>query len=354
MSIVEGLRDMAFGPGVIDVRKVQLTGGVTYTLSLPKPWIEQMDLSPRDSIRVDWRPSGALRLTPLEMLAKQEKIITIKADDIPEASIHDHLMGAYLAGADSIRIVHSTTDNRFLQRQIRRFLGNTRGFERMNETEGRIDLKCLINAAEMPLNASINRMYSQLTSLTKDIVSMASGQEEDLLGDIDEREAEVDALLYLVNRQLSVALDSHLVASALKLTRNQAVEYSNLARSLERMMDHAYQMAGLIRDAEQVEIDVEQPPIAQLVAWQKALKQLMINIRTRNSFEIEECRRILKTTQHEILEFENELVGARRLSKEDLLLFRISESVRRLCAYARDFGEILLNLKLYDEIIVRN
>ena len=354
MSIVEGLRDMAFGPGVIDVRKVQLTGGVTYTLSLPKPWIEQMDLSPRDSIRVDWRPSGALRLTPLEMLAKQEKIITIKADDIPEASIHDHLMGAYLAGADSIRIVHSTTDNRFLQRQIRRFLRNTRGFERMNETEGRIDLKCLINAAEMPLNASINRMYSQLTSLTKDIVSMASGQEEDLLGDIDEREAEVDALLYLVNRQLSVALDSHLVASALKLTRNQAVEYSNLARSLERMMDHAYQMAGLIRDAEQVEIDVEQPPIAQLVAWQKALKQLMINIRTRNSFEIEECRRILKTTQHEILEFENELVGARRLSKEDLLLFRISESVRRLCAYARDFGEILLNLKLYDEIIVRN
>ena len=158
---------MAFGPGEIDVRKVQLTGGVTYTLSLPKPWIEQMDLSPRDSIRVDWRPSGALRLTPLEMLANQEKIITIKVDDIPEASIHDHLMGAYLAGADSIRIVHSTPGNRLLQRQIRRFLRNTRGFERMNETEGRIDLKCLINAAEMPLNASINRMYSQLTSLTK-------------------------------------------------------------------------------------------------------------------------------------------------------------------------------------------
>ena len=224
----------------------------------------------------------------------------------------------------------------------------------MDESDGRIELRCLISAAEMPLNASINRMYSLIASLTKDIILNANTPESDLLEDIDEREAEVDALRYLVERQLSIALDSHLVASALKLTRNQVVEYSNLARSLERMMDHAYQMAGLIRDAEQVKIDVEQPPIAQLVAWQKALKQLMINIRTRNSFEIEECRRILKTTQHEILEFENELVGARRLSKEDLLLFRISESVRRLCAYARDFGEILLNLKLYDEIIVRN
>jgi hypothetical protein len=37
-----------------------------------------------------------------------------------------------------------------------------------------------------------------------------------------------------------------------------------------------------------------------------------------------------------------------------LLLFRMSESIRRMCAYARDFGEILLNLKLYDEMIVRN
>ena len=345
---------MAFGPGEIDVRKVQLTGGVTYTLSLPKPWIEQMDLSPRDSIRVDWRPSGALRLTPLEMLANQEKIITINADDIPEASIHDHLMGAYLAGADSIRIVHSTQDNRFLQQQIRRFLRNTRGFERMNETEDRIDLKCLINAAEMPLIASINRMYSQLTSLTKDIVSVASGQEKNLLGDVEEREAEVDALLYLVNRQLSVALDSHLVASALKLTRNQAVEYSNLARSLERMMDHAYQMAQLIDEDNDTIIEAGDQPIAQIIEWQNTLKRLMINIRTRNSNEIEECRQVLKKTQQDILNFEDELIGERKLSKQDLLLFRMSESIRRMCAYARDFGEILLNLKLYDEMIVRN
>ena len=316
MKIVEEMRDMAFGPGEIDVRKVQLTGGVTYTLSLPKPWIEQMDLSPRDSIPVDWRPSGALRLTPLEMLANQEKIITNKADDIPEESIHDHLMGAYLSG--------------------------------------RIELKCLISAAEMPLNASINRMYSLLTSLTKDIISVATGQQEVSLTDIDEREAEVDALLYLVERQLSIALDSHLVASALKLTRNQAVEYSNLARSLERMMDHAYQMAELINDSKDMSISMELPPIVQLSSWQEALKQLMINIRTRNSFEIEECRQILKSTQHQILEFENELIGDRKLSKHDLFLFRFSESIRRLCAYARDFGEILLNLKLYDEIIVRN
>tara|TARA_B100001996_G_C18641917_1_gene585948 strand:+ start:501 stop:1541 length:1041 start_codon:yes stop_codon:yes gene_type:complete len=344
---------MAFGPGDKDVRKVQLTGGSTYTLSLPKPWVDEMELSPRDGIRVDWRPSGALRLTPLEMLQRQEKIVTVHAEKLPNDSLHDHLMGAYLSGVDHIRIFYSEKQVRLFQKQIRRFLRNTRGFETMNESEGRIDLICLISAAEMPLIASINRMYSQLTYVVRDIISVASGDDAEILADIDERESEVDALLHLVERQVSIALDSHLVASSLKLTRNQAVEHSNLARSLERMMDHANQMGHLMLESNKSKINIDLSPFLQLRTWQEAIKKLMINIRTRNSFEIEESRQSLKQSQIQISEYEEELIEGRRMSKSDLLLFRLSESVRRLCAYARDFGEILLNLKLYDEMIAK-
>ena len=88
--------------------------------------------------------------------------------------------------------------------------------------------------------------------------------------------------------------------------------------------------------------------------WQKAIKQLMINIRTRNSHEIEEARLSLKQAQNEISQYEETLLENRKLSEKELFSFRISESVRRLCAYARDFGEVLLNLKMYDEMIVSN
>ena len=344
---------MPFGPGDVDVRKVQLTGGATYTVSLPKPWVDQMELNPRDGIRVDWRPSGALRLTPLEMLQNTEKVVSINFGDIPHESLHDHLMGAYLAGVDIIRITYSKDNKRILQKQIRRFLKNTRGFEMMNESEGQIDLICLISASEMPLIASINRMYSLLTSVTRDIISISEGVEKELLDDVDEREAEVDALLYLVERQVSVALDSHLVASALKLARNQAVEHSNLATSLERMMDHANHMAHLVQESD-FNLNSEKTPILQISDWQKAIKNLMINIRTRNSFEIEESRQLLKKAQLEIVQYEDELIEGRKMTRDDILLFRLSESVRRLCAYARDFGEILLNLKLHDEMISRS
>ena len=43
---------MPFGPGDVDVRKVQLTGGATYTVSLPKPWVDQMELNPRDGFEL--------------------------------------------------------------------------------------------------------------------------------------------------------------------------------------------------------------------------------------------------------------------------------------------------------------
>ena len=343
---------MSFGPGDVDVRKVQLTGGSTYTLSLPKPWVDEMSLRPRDGVRVDWRPSGALRLSPINMLDKQEKRINIDAGGLPKDSLHDHLMGVYLSGADSIKIRFPSGDERIYRKQIRRFLRNTRGFEIMNESESSIELICLISAAEMPLNASINRMYLQLTSLVRDIVSVFEGDDIELLNDAEERESEVDALLYLVDRQVCIALDSHLVATSLKTGRNQAVEHSNLAQSLERMMDHALHMAVLTRANTEIRLSKNQSPMKEISSWQKAIKQLMINIRTRDSYEIEEARITLKSAQNEITIYEENLLEGSKLSKEQISLFRISESVRRLCAYARDFGEVLLNLKMYDEMIV--
>jgi phosphate uptake regulator len=286
------------------------------------------------------------------MLDIQEKRVHLDAGGLPKDSLHDHLMGVYLSGADSIKIRFPSGEERIYRKQIRRFLRNTRGFEIMNESETSVDLICLISAAEMPLSASINRMYLQLSSLVRDIISVMRGEDIEILSDAEERESEVDALLYLVDRQVCVALDSHLVATSLKIGRNQAVEHSNLAQSLERMMDHAFQMAVLTRANSNIRLSSNKSPLIQIDSWQKAIKQLMINIRTRDSHEIEEARLSLKLAQNEITQYEETLLEGGKLSEEQILLFRISESVRRLCAYARDFGEVLLNLKMYDEMIV--
>ena len=89
--------------------------------------------------------------------------------------------------------------------------------------------------------------------------------------------------------------------------------------------------------------------LPQIENWQKAIKQLMINIRTKDSHEIEAARHQLKDSQNEITALEEQLMNNRDNANSELYLFRLLESIRRICAYARDFGEVLLNIKLHDE-----
>lgn len=344
---------MSFGPGDKDVRKVQQTGGATFTVSLPKPWILANNLQPRDSIRIDWRPSGALRITPLMMAELNYSSVSIHAHQIPDGSLHDHLMGAYISGADEIHIFFKEGDYSQYRLEIRRFLRNTRGFEIIDQTEKGVKLVCLLKAGELPLHASLNRMYLQLTSFVRDILSVFQGDGIEIIEDLEERESEVDGLLYLIQRQVRIALDSHLVASSLRVSRHQALEYSNLAKSLERMMDHAHQMGlNLIEMKGDVSFDFTSPPLSVVPMWQESLKELMINVRTRESLRIESARGQLKQAQLILIEHEEGLIKRKESVENILFEFKLSESIRRMCAYARDFGEILLNLKLNGEMSI--
>ena len=45
-----------------EIRKLQVTGGSTYIVSLPRKWVTEHGLSAKDRIKIEWRPSGSLRL----------------------------------------------------------------------------------------------------------------------------------------------------------------------------------------------------------------------------------------------------------------------------------------------------
>ena len=172
---------MSKGIGSKEVRKLQLTGGSTYTLSLPKYWIDVNKLTTSDGIEVDWRPSGALRLTPATGVNEIRRRSIVIQEDIPDGAIFDHLVGSYLSGADQIDFLSRNVIERKSKRVIRQFLKTTRGFEISSETDKEIILISLLRPSEMPLRASINRMYQQLTSIIRDISDVMSGVDYELI-----------------------------------------------------------------------------------------------------------------------------------------------------------------------------
>ena len=342
---------MHIGPGEQDVRRLQLTGGATYTLSLPKPWISAYNLASRDSIRIDWRSSGELMLSPLDESEERKTEIEINLGGLPIGALYDHLMGAYISGVQEIVIKSKTNLTRKTRNEIRRFLRSTRGFEIGEEDDSSTRLISLLNAGELPLSASLNRMYLLLSSLVRDIIESLQGADSELISDHDEREREVDGLQYLIERQVGSMLSSSQIVKSLGISRKQGVEYANLARSLERMMDQADQMAKLTIDSESIpNLSAQKMPLSALPIWLDSIKTLMINLRDRATHQIENARNSLKTAQLELEKHAESLWSGRRKAAPLLFEDRLSESIRRLCAYARDFGEILLNMLAYDSI----
>ena len=352
IGLLRGRDDsMASGPGDTSIRKIQSTGGGTFTLSLPKQWVTSQHLKTSNSIRIDWRPSGALRLTPLEQDKRTLRTINFNLEHLPNDSLFDHLMGAYIAVADVIRIRHDSKKKRTLSQQIRRFLRATRGFELYVEEDRLFELHCLLNTSDMPITSSLNRMYLQLSSAIRDILSVFEGDDPTFLDDLEERESEVDAMLHLIERQVRLLIDNYSIATKLNMTRIQSLESGNLARSLERMMDHAVLIGKNVHEHSAALGHRENnSSIKKLGEWQNALKELMINIRIRDANRIEEARTQLKMIQNDLKDHERALFQSDKKNSWMLVEHSVSESIRRLCAYARDFGESLINMNAYKGI----
>ncbi|MFA9437766.1 MAG: AbrB/MazE/SpoVT family DNA-binding domain-containing protein, partial [Candidatus Bathyarchaeota archaeon] len=89
-----------------ELRKVQVTGGSTFIISLPKPWVEQMGLQRGSVVKITQRDDMTLTLTPQGADAQdahRKVIITPDTDDTPE-SIVRRIVSAYLMGYNILQL----------------------------------------------------------------------------------------------------------------------------------------------------------------------------------------------------------------------------------------------------------
>jgi phosphate uptake regulator len=232
----------------METRKVQVTGGSTYTVSLPKDWATANDVS-AGSI-VEFHAEGdSLLLSPKEGEERTEGVLDVsglEGDQLTRA-----VMTMYVNGFDIITLETPKVQAE-QRRTIRQATQGLVGLEVIEETSERLVLQDLLDSSELSVNNAITRMRLVSLTMLSDAIDALVENDDNLANDVIERDDDVDRLWYMISRVFRTVLRNPTAASQIGLPRETCFEYQSSARQLERIADHAAKIAQLALEIEEV------------------------------------------------------------------------------------------------------
>ena len=217
-------------------RKVQITGGATFFVTLPKVWAERIGLSAGMVVTLMPNDSGALLLVPERLLG--ENRCSIAMDDLDYNRLQREVISKYIVGYDVIEVVGTRIrpDQRRTVREIAQALV---GLEILEETHKTVVLHSVVNVKDFPVQRTLHRIFDITQAMLNDAVTAFVNRDEELARDVVERDGDVDRLVLLVSRQFSLLLRDLLVERDVELSRLGFLLYHTVADQLERVADHA-------------------------------------------------------------------------------------------------------------------
>jgi len=226
----------------METRKVQVTGGSTYTVSLPKEWATANDVSAGSVVEFH-SEDDLLLLSPRRENDRVEGTLDISGLE-EDHELTRAVMTMYVSGFDVITL-ETARISAEQRRVIRDAVQGLVGLEVIEETSDRVVLQDLLDSSELSVHNAITRM--QLVSLTmlEDAIEALIEDDDDLAQDVKQRDEDVDRLWYMVSRVFRTVLRNPTAATDIGFPRETVFDYQSSARQLERIADHATKVADL-------------------------------------------------------------------------------------------------------------
>ncbi|WP_299233093.1 phosphate uptake regulator PhoU [Natronomonas sp.] len=223
----------------METRKVQVTGGSTYTVSLPKGWATDNGIT--GGSRVEFHPEEeTLLLMPQRDEERIEGSLDITGQDGEE--LMRAVVTMYVSGFDIITL-ETAQITAAQRRTIRDATQGLVGLEVIGETAGRVRLQDLLDSSELSMENAVTRMRLVATTMLSDAVVALIDGDDDLAADVIQRDDDVDRLWSMVSRVFRSVLRDPAAAAEIGLDRETCFDYHSSARQLERVADHASKIA---------------------------------------------------------------------------------------------------------------
>jgi phosphate uptake regulator len=333
-----------------ETRKLQVTGGSTYVLSLPKRWVTQNGLQKGSPLLVRQEENGSLAVLPPELgkLEKtEEALIRASPEDSSEALIRK-TVSVYLLGYNIIHIRAKDQQKEILSTQrnaIKTFARNMLvGTEIVTDTSKDLTLQVLLSYPELSVPSALRRMSIITSSMHKDAMAALRSLDYQLAKDVRATDYEVNRFHLYIIRQLKMAIQNPRIITEIGLKApKDCLGYRLITKMVERTADHATNIAKnvqvlkkqlgndflqAIQEMDEVAISAFETAIESLFRLDYALADSVIA--EGNKIVALEKKTLLSSKETDIEEAANVRL--------------VIESVRRIAEYSMDIAEVVLNL----------
>jgi phosphate uptake regulator len=328
---------------IMETRKVQLTGGSTFTVSLPKSWVLDNAINAGDSLWIHPKPDGTLSLHPKE---SNEKISKKKTVEIGEDS-YDHLIrkliGLYMAGYNTIELNAKKRMDTESSRAIRNFTKMVIGPEIIDERPNSVILQDLIDPGEFSQEKGLRRMTLIVNSMHQDAVQSFMKGDGTLAKDVISRDADVDRLDWMIAKQYKMILKNIGLTKKIGVDSEKSLNILLISRIVERIGDHASRIAESVEMLGDTELDkklikdISKESKVALTMFEMAMSAFFRESLDEANAVIDmrkELGQMRSRLMHRIREQEGDVVVA---------LTTINESIGRTGLYSTDISEIAIN-----------
>jgi len=227
-----------------EIRKVQMLGRSSLSVTLPKSWARGIGLTKDDLVEIRILPDQSLKLIPLGRSREEFQEVVVRAepgDDL--RSLTMRVISAYLAGRDLITVDlgGKSAWARDLKSAIRAKLV---GVEVVAEKGGTLTFQCMRTYSDFPAPRAFARMSSLAADMVMDATEALLEGDVELAEEIVARDEEVDKFYFLIGRQASAVVSGRLDPEDVRLRwAVDALGYRLAAKAVERIGDHASNVA---------------------------------------------------------------------------------------------------------------
>lgn len=213
---------------VVETRKVQLTGGTTLTVSLPKAWADRVGLRTGDRIAFHAVEGNALQLRPVGELEQRAPVRErIDASGLTPRMLEQRVIGLYVAGCDIIDVVGLTPAALEAVGTLPRRLS---GLEAVRQGPDWITLQDFMDARNFDVAAAFDRMYATASGIHRAALAAIAKMTPPPLAEARARNEEVERLQWVAVRQQRRLADD---ASRSRLPAHAALTYAKASVFLQ-------------------------------------------------------------------------------------------------------------------------